>query len=142
MDALFPLTFTAAPADARDFYVTLLGFDVVVDVGWYVQLAMPDDPSIRIAFVAADHHSVPEAFRATPAGVAVTVEVDDVAAVHARAVELGLPVLGELRDEEWGQRHFHTQDPTGLLVDVVESVPPGPGSLARRGRADGAPSRA
>lgn len=136
MHALFPLTFTAAPADARDFYVTLFGFDVVVDVGWYVQLAMPDDEHVRIAFVDADHDSVPQAFRAAPAGVAVTVEVDHAAGVHARAIELGLPVHGELRDEPWGQRHFHTQDPAGLLVDVVEPILPSPEFLGQTGSGD------
>lgn len=138
MNALFPLTLTDALADARDFYVALFGFDVVVDVGWYIQLAMSDNDSIRIAFIEADHDSVPETFRATPAGVALTVEVDDVATVHARAAQLGLPVHGEPRDEEWGQRHFHTQDPTGLLVDVVEPIPPSPEFLERYRVADSA----
>jgi catechol 2,3-dioxygenase-like lactoylglutathione lyase family enzyme len=124
MNALFPLTVTDALTDARDFYVALFGFDVVVDVGWYVQLAMPDNATIQIAFIETDHD-------ATPAGVAITAEVGDAAAVHAQAVELGLPVHGEPRDEEWGQRHFHTQDPTGLLVDVVERIPPRPEFLAR-----------
>lgn len=141
MQTLFPLTFTDALSDARD-YVTLFGFDVAVDVGWYVQLRMPDNDSIQLAFVDADHDSVPEALRGPPAGVAVTVELDDVAAVHARAIELGLPIRTELRDEEWGQRHFHTQDPAGLLVDVVQPIPPSPDFLARYGSGDTTPAGA
>jgi hypothetical protein len=30
-----------------------------------------------------------------------------------------------LRDEAWGQRHFITEDPDGVLVDVVTVIPPG-----------------
>lgn len=136
MHALFPLIFTDDVSDARDFYRSLFGFEVVVDVGWYVQLAASDDDGVRVAFVESGHESVPEGFRAAPAGFAVTAEVDDVAAVHARAVELGLPVRGGPRDEEWGQRHFHGRDPAGVLVDVTQPIPPSPEFPARHGWTD------
>jgi hypothetical protein len=29
-----------------------------------------------------------------------------------------------LRSEAWGQRHFITSDPNGLLIDVIELIPP------------------
>jgi uncharacterized glyoxalase superfamily protein PhnB len=38
------------------------------------------------------------------------------------AMRHGLPVAQELRDEEFGQRHFIVVDPDGLLVDVVEQL--------------------
>lgn len=31
-------------------------------------------------------------------------------------------IAQELRDEEFGQRHFMVVDPDGLLVDVVETL--------------------
>lgn len=37
----------------------------------------------------------------------------------------------ELQDEEWGQRHFMMEDPTGLLVDVVEQIGPSLDDLGR-----------
>ncbi len=30
----------------------------------------------------------------------------------------------DLKSEKWGQRHFITKDPNGLLVDVIQNVPP------------------
>jgi hypothetical protein len=50
--------------------------------------------------------------------------VDDVDAVHARALELGLEIPYALRSEVWGQRHFMALDPNGLLVDVVQLIEP------------------
>jgi hypothetical protein len=36
-----------------------------------------------------------------------------------------------LRDEPWGQRHFITEDPDGVLVDVVTVIPPAPEFVAQ-----------
>jgi hypothetical protein len=29
-----------------------------------------------------------------------------------------------LRDETFGQRHFITKDPNGVLIDVIKPIPP------------------
>ena len=35
----------------------------------------------------------------------------------------GLPILLDLRDEAFGQRHFITSDPAGVLIDVISPIP-------------------
>ena len=123
--SVFPTVCTDDVAATRDFYVDLLGMTVLFDSGWYVQLGDPTDPRWQVGVVLREHPSVPEAFRHAPAGVLVAVEVDDVDAAHARAVDLGLRVVQELRSEEFGQRHFMTVDPAGCLVDVITPIEPG-----------------
>jgi uncharacterized glyoxalase superfamily protein PhnB len=54
----------------------------------------------------------------------VTVELDDVVQLHARAIHLDVPIVLDLRDEPWGQRHFMARDPAGLLLDLVQLIPP------------------
>jgi catechol 2,3-dioxygenase-like lactoylglutathione lyase family enzyme len=108
---------------SRDFYVDLLGLEVVFDSDWFVLLRDPAAPALQIAFVADGHESVPAPFHGRGRGVLVTVEVDDVDAVHRRARELGIEIAQPLRDEEFGQRHFMAADPNGLLVDVVQPIP-------------------
>ena len=63
----------------------------------------------------------------------VTVETEDVDAVHERARELGVEIVYALRDEVFGQRHFMAKDPNGLLVDVVQLIPPAPEFLREHG---------
>ena len=36
----------------------------------------------------------------------------------------GLPILLPLRDEAFGQRHFITRDPNGVLIDIIKPIPP------------------
>ena len=43
---------------------------------------------------------------------------------YERAREAGLTILQELRDEAFGQRHFITVDPNGVLIDVITPIPP------------------
>jgi catechol 2,3-dioxygenase-like lactoylglutathione lyase family enzyme len=54
----------------------------------------------------------PPASRTYAGGMQVEVQVEDVAAEHARLRSLGVPV-GDLCDQPWGERNFHFTDPDG-----------------------------
>ncbi|MBE2318177.1 VOC family protein [Solirubrobacter sp. CPCC 204708] len=116
--ALYPVLMTDRPAVLARFYAQLLDLEPVFEADWFVQLTG------QMGFVARDHDSVPERFRgARTAGLLVTVEVEDVDAVHERAQAMALPMELTLRSENWGQRHFITADPDGTAVDVVQVIP-------------------
>ena len=97
------------PAETRDFFLDLLGFEVAMDLGWVVTLASPNNPSAQVTIIANDD----------PAAPGISVEVDDVDAVHAGAVERGLEIAYPLRDEEWGVRRFMLREPSGTIVNVL-----------------------
>jgi len=120
--SIYPDIHAADIAASRDFYVDLLGLQVAWEADWYVALAAPDAPGAQLALVAAGHDSVPVGHQMRPAGVLISFGVSNATAVHDRAIELGVPIAQELRDEEFGQRHFMAVDPDGLLVDVVETL--------------------
>lgn len=113
-------------AASRDFYVDLFGFEVIFEADWYVQLQGQQPARRQLGIVAREHDSVPERFRERPAGFLVSVEVDDVDAVHDRAVAAGHRMELTLRSEDWGQRHFITADPDGAAVDVITRIAPSP----------------
>ncbi|NNH75026.1 glyoxalase [Nocardia uniformis] len=122
--SIFPTICADDVPAVRDFYIELFGFGVNFDSGWYVQLEAPDEAKAQIGIVEREHESVPAAFRLRPAGMLLAIEVDDVDAVHAKAVKMGLQTPLELRSEDFGQRHFMTVDPSGTLVDVITPIPP------------------
>jgi uncharacterized glyoxalase superfamily protein PhnB len=101
------------PAETRQFFVELLGFDVAMDLGWVMTLASPANPTAQVTVIGNDD----------PAAPGISVEVDDVDAVHARAVDLGLEIAYPLRDEEWGVRRFMLREPSGTMVNVVSHRP-------------------
>jgi catechol 2,3-dioxygenase-like lactoylglutathione lyase family enzyme len=97
------------PAETRDFFVKLLGFEVVMDLGWVVTVASPANPSAQVTIVGNDDAAAP----------GISVEVSDVDAVHARAVEQGFEIAYPLRDEDWGVRRFMLREPSGTVVNVL-----------------------
>jgi catechol 2,3-dioxygenase-like lactoylglutathione lyase family enzyme len=97
------------PTETRDFFVDLLGFEVVMDIGWVVTLASPTNPSAQVTIIGNDD----------PAAPGISVEVADVDAVHAKAVKQGLEIAYPLRDEEWGVRRFMLREPSGVTVNVL-----------------------
>ena len=103
------------PAETRDFFVGLLGFEVAMDLGWVVTVASPTNPSVQVTIVGNDDMAAP----------GISVEVDDVDAVHARAVEQGLEIAYPVRDEEWGVRRFMLREPSGTIVNVLSHRSPG-----------------
>lgn len=101
------------PAETRDFFVELLGFEVAMDLGWITTVASPANRSVQVSIVGNDDMAAP----------GISVGVDDVDAVHARAVEQGFEIAYPLRDEEWGVRRFMLREPSGTLVNVVSHRP-------------------
>ena len=94
-------------------FADLLGFEVAMDIGWITTVAAPDNRSAQVNIIGNDD----------PAAPGISVEVDDVDAVHARAVERGLEIAYSLRDEDWGVRRFMLREPSGTLVNVVSHRP-------------------
>lgn len=105
--------------DTRSFYVDLLGFEVVMDLGWIVTVASPANPSAQVSLSGDGIGPGSDA-------PALTVEVADVDEVHDRAVAGGFDVVRPLVDEDWGVRRFFVRDPDGRVINVM-SHPPSPG---------------
>jgi hypothetical protein len=97
------------PAETREFFVELLGFEVAMDMGWVVTVASPTNPSVQVTIIGNDDMAAP----------GISVGVPDVDAVHAKAVEQGHEIVYPLRDEEWGVRRFMLREPSGTVVNVV-----------------------
>ncbi len=100
--------------ESRRFYTEVFGFDVAMDMGWIVTLASPDNPTAQISLCRN-----PESAPAQPPMGSITVEVDDVDAIHAKAVARGVPIVYPLTDEPWCVRRFALTDPSGMVVNVM-----------------------
>ena len=97
--------------ESRDFYVEVLGLELSMDLGWIATYVSPANPTAQISVIVKD--------ATAPAHPDVSVEVEDVDAVHAKAVERDLEIVHPLTDEPWGVRRFAVADPNGVLVNVM-----------------------
>lgn len=127
----YPVIMTTRVAATAAFYVDHFRFQPLFDSGWYVHLQSKEDASVNLAILEAGHETIPVSGRNVVSGVLLNFEVDNVDEEYARAIAKQLPILCPLRDEAFGQRHFITADPNGVLIDIITPIPPSPEFLAQ-----------
>lgn len=125
LTSFYPVVCTSRLQESRDFYVGLLGFEPTFEADWYVSLRRTGEPSYELALLDHTHPTLPEPYRAPVRGLLLNFEVEDVDAEWERlVVRGGLRAELELRDEDFGQRHFIVADPDGVLIDVITPIEP------------------
>ncbi|AVT79791.1 VOC family protein [Rhodopseudomonas palustris] len=120
----YPVIMTSNVAATAAFYCRHFGFRPLFEADWYVHLQSAEDPAVNLAILDGQHATIPEAGRGQASGLILNFEVDDPDREYARLQQAGLPILLSLRDEDFGQRHFITADPNGVLIDVIKPIPP------------------
>jgi uncharacterized glyoxalase superfamily protein PhnB len=120
----YPVLMTDDVAGTTAFYVGHFRFKPLFESDWYVHLQSEEDKRVNLGIVAGDHETIPAEGRGKASGLLINFEVKDPDAVYERVVAAGLPILRSLRDEPFGQRHFITRDPNGVLIDVIKPIPP------------------
>ncbi|MEM8987585.1 MAG: VOC family protein [Pseudomonadota bacterium] len=136
----YPVIQTNDVAATRAFYVDNFRFNMSFDADWYCHLQSREDPKVNIAILKDDHETIPEEARGTISGLILNFEVEDVDVEFHRAKKGGLPIIKTLTDEAFGQRHFITRDPNGVLIDVIKPIPPS-GEFSGNYAADALPTK-
>ncbi|MFZ5962557.1 VOC family protein [Thalassococcus sp. BH17M4-6] len=120
----YPVIQTNEVQATKAFYVDHFRFKVAFDADWYCHLQSSEDPNVNLAILKGDHETIPAEGRGSTGCLILNFEVEDVDAEYRRAENAGLPILKPLTDEAFGQRHFITCDPNGVLLDVIKPIPP------------------
>ena len=123
MKKIYPLIITEKIKEAVVFYKENFDFIAVFERDWYVQL-LHEKSGSEIAFMTTNVENQPVELHSgfNGKGIVLSLEVEDVADEWNRLKDKNLNVIVELRDEEWGQRHFIITDPAGVYVDVVQQL--------------------
>ncbi|MBC8366458.1 VOC family protein [bacterium] len=102
--------------ESIEFYTSLFGFHVAMDMDWIVTLASPENPKAQISLVRSER----EPCRGDDP--LLSLEVSDVDHVHSEAVARGYGIVYPLTDEPWGVRRFFLKDPSGLVINVLSHI--------------------
>jgi uncharacterized glyoxalase superfamily protein PhnB len=122
MKKLYPLVITEKLNECVAFYVEHFDFTIVFEQDWYVQL-IQEKSGVELAFMVPNAENQPKELHPgfAGSGIVLSFEVDDAKHEHERlSSKNGIEIIFELKDEEWGQRHFIVRDPAGIYVDVVQ----------------------
>jgi catechol 2,3-dioxygenase-like lactoylglutathione lyase family enzyme len=102
------------PQASRAFWEDVIGLELGMDLGWVIGFQSPSNETAQIIVMSED--------ATAPVSPNVTVEVGDVDAVHAKAVEHDCEIVHPLTDEPWGARRFFVRDPSGAVINVQTSI--------------------
>ncbi len=122
--SIYPVICTKKLDESKKFYSEHFGFKTTFEADWYVSMQSVASPAYELAFLDFEHPSLPESFREPSRGLLINIEINDVDHAYEQLRSAGLPIVLELRSESWGQRHFITQDPNGLLIDIIKPIEP------------------
>ncbi|OJY63903.1 MULTISPECIES: VOC family protein [unclassified Rhizobium] len=120
----YPVIMTERVEETAAFYIAHFGFRENFASDWYMHLQSAEDSAINLAILDGRHETIPAGGRGQVAGLLLNFEVEDVDTVYERVQAAGLPILLAIRDEDFGQRHFITSDPNGVLIDIIKPIPP------------------
>jgi catechol 2,3-dioxygenase-like lactoylglutathione lyase family enzyme len=101
------------PARTRAFYGDVLGLAVHREFG-------PPEHRGVVYFLGNGLLEVSGRAERPPVGLALWLQVRDVAREHARLAEAGVPVARPPRREPWGLIEMWIEDPDGVRIAVVE----------------------
>lgn len=120
----YPVLMVQDVSETSAFYKSHFGLRPLFESDWYVHLQSARDENVNLAILDGDHHTIPREARGRACGILLNFEVEDVDGLYEEFRRKNLPIVLELRDEPFGQRHFMTRDPNGLLVDLIKPIPP------------------
>ena len=101
------------PTASRSFYRDVLGLAV------YREFGPRDDPGV-VFFLGTGLLEVSGRAAEPPRGLALWLQVRDLAGEHARLRAAGVPVVREPRLEPWGLVEMELADPDGVRLVLVE----------------------
>ncbi|QRM53756.1 VOC family protein [Sinorhizobium sp. BG8] len=120
----YPVIMTSDVPGTASFYCEHFCFEPLFTSDWYVHLQSREDPKVTLAILDGQHETIPEPGRGQVSGLLLNFEVEDPDAIYAACCGAGLPILKPICDEAFGQRHFITQDPNGVLIDIIKPIAP------------------
>ena len=111
-ERIVPNRYARDPAAGAQFFGGVLGLETAMSMDFITIYRSASQPMAQISILSED-----------PSGLnpAYSVGVDDVDAVHARALEAGHEIIYALRDEPWGVRRFFVRDPLGDIANIVQN---------------------
>ncbi|MDF2671213.1 MAG: glyoxalase/bleomycin resistance/extradiol dioxygenase family protein [Paenibacillus sp.] len=127
INSFYPVVMTQNVAKSAEFYQQYFGFEIVYESDWYVSLRTGENQqrSYELALLDAAHPTVPANYRKKAEGLILNMEVDNVDSEYKRLVlDARLTLEQDIRDEDFGQRHFILSDPGGVLIDVIAMIQP------------------
>lgn len=105
------------------FFMEQFDFEEVFSSDWYISLK--DKNGFELAVIDSQHDTIPNQHRKSCEGFILNIEVDNVDALYSKIKNnKQIPLILDIKNEDYGQRHFMIETPSKILIDVIEMILP------------------
>lgn len=122
INSFYPVLLVDNLQEEVDFFKELFGFSETFASEWYVSLKDASDN--ELAVILKHHKTIPEAHQQAVNGLILNVELENVDNFYKKVIQMNLPLVKDIKSENFGQRHFIMESPSGTLVDVIQITSP------------------
>jgi catechol 2,3-dioxygenase-like lactoylglutathione lyase family enzyme len=126
LESFYPVFLAEDVTASARFYTEHMGFAKVFESDWYVSLKHRENPAYELAIISHDHETIPTGFRRSTSALLLNFEVPSVQSEYERLRGAGVEILQPLEDLPAGQCHFICRAPGGVMIDVIQEIPPSP----------------
>lgn len=103
-----------APEKSIAFYKEFIGLKIAMDMDWIITFVSESNPMAQISLIHQDGSDIPHPD--------ISIEVEGVDSMFAKAKEKGIEIVYPIRDEPWGVRRFFVKDPNGKVINVLSHL--------------------
>lgn len=125
VQALSLTVMSGNPSVSARFYTQLFGFTPTAELPWFVSLQHPQHRHFNLDLIQMGHMAagVPLKDQQT-SGVMLALVVEDVEGEERRLRQEGIELTMPVTVEPWGQKRLQIQAPDGVILELLQFVPP------------------
>ncbi|MBN2732379.1 MAG: VOC family protein [Balneolaceae bacterium] len=103
-----------APEKSIAFYKEFIGLNVAMDMDWIITFVSERNPMAQVNLIRRDDSEIPHPD--------ISIEVEDVDGMFAKAKEKEIEIVYPITDEAWGVRRFFVKDPNGKVINILSHL--------------------
>lgn len=103
-----------SPKGSIGFYEDFLGLKVAMDMDWIITFISKSNPTSQVSVIRNNRSDVPHPD--------VSIEVDEVDQMFAKAKDQNINIVYPITDEPWGVRRFFVKDPNGKIINILSHL--------------------
>lgn len=102
------------PQESIEFYEGFIGLKVAMDMDWIITFVSESNPTSQVSVIRNERPKVPHPD--------ISIEVEDVDHMFAKAKKQNIEIVYPITDEPWGVRRFFVKDPNGKIINLLSHL--------------------
>jgi predicted enzyme related to lactoylglutathione lyase len=105
---------SSTPQKSLEFYEEFIGLKVAMEKEWIITFVSDNNPTSQISIIRHEGSDLPHPD--------VSIDVDNVDQMFAKANEQNINIVYPITDKPWGVRRFFVKDPNGKVINILSHL--------------------